>query len=103
MRRRRGSPQNGFSAATCFSMLHHVPSVDEQDRVFAEVSRLLRPGAPFLGVDSLDLDFIREFHVDDIFMPMDPDKLGTRLEAAGFTDVAVDKTELELRFYGRKR
>jgi ubiquinone/menaquinone biosynthesis C-methylase UbiE len=37
-----------FSAATCFTMLHHVPSPDLQDRLFAEVRRVLRPGAPFV-------------------------------------------------------
>ena len=35
-----------FSAATCFTMLHHVPSRAEQDQLFAEVRRVLRPGAP---------------------------------------------------------
>lgn len=37
-----------FSAAACFTMLHHVPSPDLQDWLFAEVRRVLRPGAPFV-------------------------------------------------------
>jgi ubiquinone/menaquinone biosynthesis C-methylase UbiE len=41
-----------FSAVACFTMLHHVPSTDAQDRVFGEVYRVLRPGAPFAGTDS---------------------------------------------------
>jgi len=36
----------GFSAAVCFTMLHHVPSEEAQDRLFAEVHRVLKPGAP---------------------------------------------------------
>ena len=35
-------PASSFSAAACFTMLHHVPSPDEQDRLFAEVRRVLR-------------------------------------------------------------
>ncbi|MEY2516440.1 MAG: hypothetical protein QOJ89_3798, partial [bacterium] len=41
-----------FSAAACFTMLHHVPSAELQDRLFAEVRRVLVPGAPFAGTDS---------------------------------------------------
>ena len=33
-----------FSSAVCFTMLHHVPSTDLQDRLFAEVYRVLKPG-----------------------------------------------------------
>jgi 16S rRNA A1518/A1519 N6-dimethyltransferase RsmA/KsgA/DIM1 with predicted DNA glycosylase/AP lyase activity len=39
-----------FSAATCFSVLHHMPSVEHQDRLFAELHRLLRPRAIFVGL-----------------------------------------------------
>ena len=38
-----------FSAATCFSMLHHMPSEEHQDRLFAELHRVLRPGGLFVG------------------------------------------------------
>src|SRR5262245_20749718 len=33
-----------FSAAVSFIMLHHVPTTELQDKLFAEVARLLRPG-----------------------------------------------------------
>ena len=42
-----------FSGATSFSMLHHVPTPELQDRVFAEARRVLRPGGVFVAVDSL--------------------------------------------------
>src|SRR5260370_6661551 len=78
-----GLEADRFSAATCFSMLHHMPSAEAQDRVFREVCRLLRPGGLFVGVDSLDLDVIRSGHVDDAFVPIHPDQLPGRLRAAG--------------------
>jgi SAM-dependent methyltransferase len=93
-----GLPADRFSAATCFSMLHHVPSAELQDRVFAELNRVLRPGGVLVASDAVESDAIREFHVDDVFVPVDPDTLGSRLEAAGFTDVHIDLGDYELRF-----
>jgi SAM-dependent methyltransferase len=97
-----GLPSGRFSAATCFSMLHHMPSPALQDHLFMEVNRLLRAGGAFIGVDSIDSDLIREFHVDDTFVPVDPDTFGTRLEAAGFADVGVDVAEYQVRFRAKK-
>jgi len=91
-----------FSAVTCFSMLHHMPSPEYQDRLFSEVHRVLRPGGIFIGVDALDLDFIRQGHVDDTFVPVDPVSLPDRLEAAGLRDADVFAAEYEFRFIARK-
>ncbi|MGI8329458.1 class I SAM-dependent methyltransferase [Actinomadura scrupuli] len=92
-----------FSAATCFSMLHHMESPEEQDRLFARLHHVLRPGAVLLGVDSLDTELIRGGHIDDTFVPVDPDTLDRRLQAAGFTDVTVTRTnEHQFRFSARK-
>lgn len=33
-----------FDTVVCFTMLHHVPSAQQQDRLFAEAARVLRPG-----------------------------------------------------------
>ena len=97
-----GLDADRFSAATCFSMLHHMPSADCQDRLFAELSRVLRPGAIFVGADSLDLDVIRAGHIDDTFVPVDPGHLPDRLAAAGFTDTTVDVGDYQFRFITRK-
>jgi SAM-dependent methyltransferase len=78
-----------FSAAVCFSMLHHVPSVLLQDRLFAEAARVLRPAAPFIAVDGLDSDAVREFHAGDTYQPIDPSTLPARLTAAGLHAVEV--------------
>jgi SAM-dependent methyltransferase len=82
-------PDGRFSAAVCFSMLHHVPSSQLQDRLFAEASRVLRPGAPFVAVDGLESDAVREFHDGDTYQPIDPSTLPARLTAAGLQDVEV--------------
>jgi SAM-dependent methyltransferase len=97
-----GFGSDRFSAATCFSMMHHVPSADVQDRVFAELHRVLRPGGVLLAVDSLDLEPIRLFHEDDVFVPMDPNTIGARLEAAGFADPSIELTEFEVRIHANK-
>ena len=49
-----GLPAGEFSTVLCFSMLHHMTSPPLQDKLFAEVGRLLRPGGMFVGVDALD-------------------------------------------------
>jgi SAM-dependent methyltransferase len=91
-----------YSTATCFSMLHHMPSAELQDQLFAAVHRAIRPGAMFIGVDSLDLDVIRAGHFDDTFVPVDPQTLPDRLAAAGFGDTAIDVGDYQFRFVSRK-
>ena len=62
-------PDDRFTAAVSFIMLHHVPSVGEQDLLLAEVARVLRPGGVLAGVDSLDSPEFRQMHVDDVCVP----------------------------------
>jgi SAM-dependent methyltransferase len=92
-----------FSGAACFTMLHHVPSPELQDRLFGEVGRVLRPGGAFAGTDTTGrgLGFAL-LHVGDVKVVMDPDRLPGRLEAAGFTDVSVSVGADALRFFGRR-
>lgn len=78
-----------FSGAVAFTMLHHVPTVEEQDRLFAEVARVLRPGGQFVVCDSKASEDLEAFHHDDTYNPVDPDTVGDRLIAAGFPDVKV--------------
>jgi SAM-dependent methyltransferase len=91
-----------FSTVTAFSVLHHIPSSAAQDRLFAELSRVLRPGGVFVGTDSRDTEMIRSGHLDDTFVPVDPETLPARLTAAGFTGVQLDMTEFHIRFLARK-
>jgi SAM-dependent methyltransferase len=79
-----------FSAATCFTMLHHVPSPELQDRLMAEVRRVLRPGGVFIGVDSIESPEWWELHRGDTCVPVDPSGLRARLLQAGFGDAEVE-------------
>ncbi|HEV8574816.1 MAG TPA: class I SAM-dependent methyltransferase [Dehalococcoidia bacterium] len=82
-------PDQAFDFAVCFTMLHHVPSRDLQDRLLAETLRVLKPGALFTGSDSTPSLRFRLFHVFDTCVPADPETFAARLEAAGFIDAQV--------------
>ena len=78
-----------FSGAASFTMLHHVPTVELQDRLFGEVARVLRSGAPLVASDSLASDELAANHEDDTYNPVDPASLPRRLTAAGFERIDV--------------
>ena len=92
-----------FSGAACFTMLHHVPSPEAQDRLFGEVRRVLEPGGVFAGTDTLGegLGFAL-LHVGDTKVVIDPEGLPARLQSAGFSDVAVSTGSDALRFVARR-
>lgn len=94
-------PDARFSAALSFTMLHHVPTPDQQDQLFAEAARVLRPGGVFAGVDSHDTPAFRDLHVDDICVPLVPAELEARLLRAGFSDVTVDDNPYVVQFWAR--
>jgi SAM-dependent methyltransferase len=97
-----GLAENHYSSAACFSVLHHMASAEQQDRLFAELHRVLRPGGIFVGQDSLDLEMIRLGHADDTFTPVDPEELGDRLSAVGFGETKTDILGYHFRFVSRK-
>jgi len=82
-----------FSGAACFTMLHHVPTGEAQDRLFAEVARVLRPGAALVASDSIGSDELAAAHIGDTYNPVDPSGLPARLLAAGFDQVEVRTNE----------
>jgi SAM-dependent methyltransferase len=92
-----------FSGVVCFTMLHHVPSPQMQDRLLAEVSRVLRPGGVFAGTDSLGTGrAFRLLHVGDTLVPVAPDELPVRLERAGLVEPRVKRGGNSFRFSATK-
>lgn len=82
-----------FSAGVSFTMLHHVPTAELQDRLFAELARVVAPGGMVVFSDSVGSDDLRAFHDGDVYNPVDPATVGDRLEGAGLVDVAVQANE----------
>lgn len=83
-------PDGRFTGVVCFAMLHHVPTPELQDRIFAEVARVLRPGASFVASDSVHSPDLADFHEGDTYVPLDPATVAGRLAAQGFVAVEVE-------------
>lgn len=92
-----------FDGVVCFTMLHHVPSVALQDRLLAEVARVLRPDGVFAGTDSRESRPFRLLHIFDTLVVVDPGTFPDRLRAAGFDNVQVDVNRSAFRFRAHKR
>ena len=82
-------PDSRFSGAASFTMLHHVPTHQLQDRLLAEVLRVLRPGGVLVAGDSLASPELAAHHEGDTYNPIDPTQLPDRLMSIGFRDVEV--------------
>ncbi|MHB8463815.1 MAG: class I SAM-dependent methyltransferase [Acidimicrobiales bacterium] len=78
-----------FSAAVSFTMLHHVPSAELQDRLFSEMVRVVATDGVVLLSDSVASDDLRAFHGGDTYNPVDPTTVADRLTSAGLGSVEV--------------
>jgi SAM-dependent methyltransferase len=79
-----------FSSAIAILVLHHLRSVELQDRAFGEICRVLRPGGVFLAFEISDGWFHRVGHIKSTFVPVIPAAAFTRLTQAGFSRVTLD-------------
>jgi SAM-dependent methyltransferase len=94
--------ESEFSGAVSFTMLHHIPSQELQNKVFAEVFRILKPGGFFVGSDSLQSWFMTIIHIGDTLVPVNPDTFGARMESSGFEVLEVQKNSQAFRFRARR-
>jgi ubiquinone/menaquinone biosynthesis C-methylase UbiE len=96
-------PDGRFSGVVCFTMLHHLPSAELQDRLLAEAARVLRDGGVFAGTDSLGTGrLFRLLHLHDTLVAVSPDGLPERLERAGLVDPSVRVGRRSFCFCARK-
>jgi SAM-dependent methyltransferase len=96
-------PDGRFSGVACFTMLHHLPSAELQDRLLVEACRVLRPGGVLAGSDSLGGSFVFWlFHITDTFVRVAPEGLAARLKRAGFVEPRVRAVKSSVRFTARK-
>ena len=91
-----------FTSVVSFTMLHHIPTPELQDRFFSEAYRVLRPGGIFAGVDSLPSILMSIFHIRDTLTLVAPDTLARRLTSAGFIEAQVDIGSGRFRFSARR-
>jgi ubiquinone/menaquinone biosynthesis C-methylase UbiE len=84
-----GYPDDTFDSAGCFTMLHHVPTVALQNKIFAEAFRVLRPGGVLIGSDSLASTGLHDFHEGDTYNPVEPASLLPRLQTLGFGKITI--------------
>jgi len=87
-------PDNCFTGAASFHMLHHIPTVDDQDRALGELARVLKKGGLLVAADGVFSDASLAFHEGDIYNPIDPGDLNVRLEGFGFGSVDVHLHDL---------
>jgi SAM-dependent methyltransferase len=94
-------PDESFDSVCCFTMLHHLPTAQEQFRTLCEAFRVLRSGGVLVGADSLASQGLHEFHEGDTYNPIDPARLLVFLQAAGFGQAMVSAGD-GLLFTARK-
>ena len=78
-----------FDSVGSFTMLHHIPTAAMQNQLFAEALRVLRPGGTMIASDSLPSTDLHDFHLGDVYNPVDPASLLTRLQTVGFGAVTI--------------
>jgi SAM-dependent methyltransferase len=93
--------EESFDSVGCFTMLHHLPTQQEQFRTLCEAFRVLRSGGVLVGADSLASQELHEFHEEDTYNPIDPARLLVFLQAAGFGHVMVSAGD-RILFTARK-
>jgi ubiquinone/menaquinone biosynthesis C-methylase UbiE len=77
-------------------------SSDLQDRAFAEVHRVLRPGGRFCALDIQDGWLHRVVHINSTFVPLHPQTVIARLTSVGFSNVSLEFRSGAFRFHASR-
>jgi ubiquinone/menaquinone biosynthesis C-methylase UbiE len=84
-------PDATFSSVTAILVLHHLRSREQQEKAFAEIHRVLKPGGVFLVFEISDSWIHRFGHFKSTFVPIAPDAASRRMKSLGFANILVEK------------
>jgi SAM-dependent methyltransferase len=91
-----------FTGAAMFTMLHHVPTRELQDRLLSVVLRVLRPGGLLVAYDGVASDDLKGLHAGDTYNPVDPGSLPDRLSVLGYTEIEVRSNSFAWAAHARR-
>ena len=80
-----------FAAAIAVLVLHHLRSVEAQDRAFAEIYRVLEPGGVFVALEIDDGWLTRVAHFRSTFVALAPKSAAERRESGRFFGNRADR------------
>ena len=83
-------PDESFSTVIAVLVLHHLKSHEQQERAFAEIYRVLKPGGVFLVFEIKDGWLQRIGHIKSVFVPISPSEISDRLTSFGFSEIIVE-------------
>ncbi|GAC1637540.1 MAG: class I SAM-dependent methyltransferase [Candidatus Acidiferrum sp.] len=83
-------PDGSFSSVLAVLVLHHLKSQEQQEKAFAEIHRVLRPGGAFLAMEIGDGWLQRFGHIKSTFVAVAPSAAFARLTSLGFSKIVVD-------------
>jgi ubiquinone/menaquinone biosynthesis C-methylase UbiE len=84
-------PDATFSSATAILVLHHLRSREQQEKTFAEIHRVLKPGGVFLVFEIGDSWVHRIMHCKSTFVPIEPEGTSARMKSLGFANILLEK------------
>jgi ubiquinone/menaquinone biosynthesis C-methylase UbiE len=90
-------PDESFSSVIAVLVLHHLKSPEQQERAFAEIHRVLRPGGAFLAMEIADGWLQRFGHIGSTFVPVAPAAAFARLTSLGFSKIVIDMKSAAFR------